>query len=366
MDKDLLQVGAGVVDRIANFAASNYLLDKKDRLMREQWERQNNYDSPSAQIQRLRAAGLNPDLAYGQLSHGSPVQGIESDIVGGQQISNGVNAAIARQQEEQRIALQDEQVKSQVALNDALANKAEAEAGESRSHASYYDRLVKAQDVLDNLRESQSEYNRQMIAQSIEQIENLKADREWIFSRTFHQDLENIHFDEKLAAELGLVKAQTSNQYASAAEARQHAALLAEQTKQAEELTKVCADKLRYELDILANDKDISDAQRDEAIGRCYEEIYRTMEYRGLVSKDKQGLWTFTKYGATRCVAETVLQYVNNLFQAIGHFYTHHSFNNYTPQSPSDPVRGVRSTTTSPSGTRTTTTRYYRSSEYGN
>lgn len=31
----------------------------------EQWQRENDYNSPIAQVQRLRAAGLNPDLLYG-------------------------------------------------------------------------------------------------------------------------------------------------------------------------------------------------------------------------------------------------------------------------------------------------------------
>ena len=40
----------------------------------EQWQRENDYNSPSAQMARYRAAGLNPDLIYGQqnLSAASP------------------------------------------------------------------------------------------------------------------------------------------------------------------------------------------------------------------------------------------------------------------------------------------------------
>ena len=37
----------------------------------EQWQRENDYNSPTAQMARFRAAGLNPNLAYGQLSNGA-------------------------------------------------------------------------------------------------------------------------------------------------------------------------------------------------------------------------------------------------------------------------------------------------------
>lgn len=36
----------------------------------EQWQRENDYNSPTAQMARFRAAGLNPNLAYGQMSNG--------------------------------------------------------------------------------------------------------------------------------------------------------------------------------------------------------------------------------------------------------------------------------------------------------
>lgn len=37
----------------------------------EQWHRQNEYNSPSAQMQRFKEAGLNPNLIYGQGSNGN-------------------------------------------------------------------------------------------------------------------------------------------------------------------------------------------------------------------------------------------------------------------------------------------------------
>lgn len=37
----------------------------------EQWQRENDYNSPTAQMSRFRAAGLNPNLVYGQMSNGA-------------------------------------------------------------------------------------------------------------------------------------------------------------------------------------------------------------------------------------------------------------------------------------------------------
>ena len=46
---------------------------REERLAQQQWieqmyEKNNSYNSPAAQMQRLKDAGLNPDLIYSQLS----------------------------------------------------------------------------------------------------------------------------------------------------------------------------------------------------------------------------------------------------------------------------------------------------------
>lgn len=45
----------------ANMALAQFAYEKN----REQWEAENAYNTPTAQMQRLRAAGLNPNLVYG-------------------------------------------------------------------------------------------------------------------------------------------------------------------------------------------------------------------------------------------------------------------------------------------------------------
>lgn len=65
-------LGLGIVDTVANM----YMTDRQNRLNREEnernyernvefWQMQNDYNHPAAQMQRLREAGLNPNLVYG-------------------------------------------------------------------------------------------------------------------------------------------------------------------------------------------------------------------------------------------------------------------------------------------------------------
>lgn len=84
-----ITVGAGLVSQGAN-AYSQGKLNKKTRqwnekmhaLLREEsladWAMQNEYNSPQAQMQRYRDAGLNPALIYGQSNEGATVR--SSDI----------------------------------------------------------------------------------------------------------------------------------------------------------------------------------------------------------------------------------------------------------------------------------------------
>lgn len=48
-------------NRVYNFALAQY----QNAQNREQWRRETEYNTPSAQLSRLRAAGLNPDMVYG-------------------------------------------------------------------------------------------------------------------------------------------------------------------------------------------------------------------------------------------------------------------------------------------------------------
>ena len=77
-----LSAGTGLVGSIVNSISSNILAEKQfeySKQLAEQqnqfnidmWRMQNEYNTPQAQMQRLQAAGLNPNLMYGQGTTGN-------------------------------------------------------------------------------------------------------------------------------------------------------------------------------------------------------------------------------------------------------------------------------------------------------
>lgn len=334
------QVLPAAADRAFNFLSTKFFMDYKDKLARQQWERQNQFDSPANQIQRIRAAGLNPDLAYNQMSAGQGITYPETDVVGGSNLAGAAHDAV-------QSSLQSQQVKSQIALNESLAHKYEAETGEAEEHTSYYRRLIMAQDILDGLRQSNVELNQQKVAESIKMIDKLSSDiaknqaeKDWIESKTFYQDLENAHFDEKFAAEMGLIKAKTSEAYANAEEARAAAAKLKEETKQLEEITKTIAERCKYELRMLANDADMSDMEKKRMQMDMYKHAFDVLKYKGYVYMDRDGTYHLTDRGGRVTGLNDAITLVGNILGAVGQFYTHHSFYNSTPEPERpEPVR---------------------------
>lgn len=90
---DILGAGLGAVSSIGSMIGQNRAIRQQIRAQQEenqknreynlmlartqnqwnieQWQRENDYNSPTAQMSRFRAAGLNPNLAYGQMSNGA-------------------------------------------------------------------------------------------------------------------------------------------------------------------------------------------------------------------------------------------------------------------------------------------------------
>lgn len=63
--------GANIISTAMTNRANERMQQRQNAWNLEQWERNNAYNSPAAQMQRLKAAGLNPDIMYGQNASGA-------------------------------------------------------------------------------------------------------------------------------------------------------------------------------------------------------------------------------------------------------------------------------------------------------
>ena len=79
----VLGSGANIISTAMTNRANERMQQQQNAWNLEQWERNNAYNSPAAQMQRLKAAGINPDLMYGQNASGAsgnssaPAQGTQ-------------------------------------------------------------------------------------------------------------------------------------------------------------------------------------------------------------------------------------------------------------------------------------------------
>lgn len=131
-----------------------------------QWERQNQYDSPAEQMKRLKAAGLNPNLIYGQMGTGNVAQNVAtpqvSDLSGNMASANnaaasmvGAGAGVFNAVTQARLA------EAQIHLTNAEATKTEhetpgADYGQKLGEFTIYNLSAKnknldSQTVLNNL-----------------------------------------------------------------------------------------------------------------------------------------------------------------------------------------------------------------------
>lgn len=62
-----LDLASGLFNAGTQFATSKKLMDYQNQLNIQNWKMANEYNSPQAQMERYKAAGLNPNLVYGSL-----------------------------------------------------------------------------------------------------------------------------------------------------------------------------------------------------------------------------------------------------------------------------------------------------------
>lgn len=208
--------GLGFLSDTINYYRQKKLMKLQNDYNVAQWNRQNEYDSPAAQMQRLQAAGLNPDLVYSQLGNGQPAQMMATE----QNVSSGHGAAdyakgVAASAQMRQLALQERSVDSQIKLNESLADKYEADAGAARANEGYRRRLITAQDVLDDLRKSNidlNDANARVMAARVneigEHIELMKSQGRLNDAETLLKNIEAEYKGDWMKAQIAQLKSQ--------------------------------------------------------------------------------------------------------------------------------------------------------------
>lgn len=201
-----------------------------------QWQRENEYNLPKNQMSRLKGAGLNPDLMYGNgisgltsatspsMSAGSPMTPIDMTMGGRRKtIGDIMNESI-----------QNGLATAQIGLMKAQARKANSEATGQDIHNKSIFEMDRA-EIEQKL--AARDYSKQQIDESIQRIENMKKEFEQISVNMdfIRKQMDNIDFQQaqdklRLAMEQALNDAEVKRRLAdtglSMAQAYRFVALL--------------------------------------------------------------------------------------------------------------------------------------------
>lgn len=193
------------------------LAKKQNQWSIEQWNRENAYNTPSAQMQRAKAAGLNADMLYGngtlqnvaasspQMTSGAQGTPMDWSALGGKRT---IGDALAT-------SLSNEMARAQIDMVKAETKKTLADAGLSEIALTYAD----AKERLNmELTEEQFKLVEQQWQEVAQAIENKRAELEGISLDNARKMIENAYQAEEyqktidiLAEELKIKKEEAAN-----------------------------------------------------------------------------------------------------------------------------------------------------------
>lgn len=182
----------------------------------QQWERENNYNSPSSQKARLAAAGLNADMMYGDgisnvsasspdLTSGSPYDPMDwSALANKKSVADGLN-----------LAKSFEMIDAQIQESKARARKTLADAGLSEISLEYEDAMKRIGLKLSEQEYEKSKVDLENAKQAIElnkaTLEGITLDNALKAINNYYADERNNLTNKKLAADLKISEEQAKN-----------------------------------------------------------------------------------------------------------------------------------------------------------
>lgn len=157
------------------------LAREQNQMNLDQWNRQNNYNSPSAQMKRLQDAGLNPDMMMGggisntsvsspQMTSGAPASSMDWSSLAGKRSIGDVTSQ----------ALQNEMIRAQIDNVKANTKKQGAETDILSTDASFrkaYNRgLLETQNMQINLGNSNIRLNDENIGKVRAEVQKINQE----------------------------------------------------------------------------------------------------------------------------------------------------------------------------------------------
>lgn len=142
------------------FKRSKELMDKQFEMDLEMWRKVNDYNTPLRQMQRLKDAGLNPALMYGQGTTGNTNQSVQSKFTelspytSAQDIASSTAAGV----QQSLAGAQKQLLKDQANLTKVNAIKASADAGLSNVSAAFKQEQI-AESKLEQEKKIQEKMN---------------------------------------------------------------------------------------------------------------------------------------------------------------------------------------------------------------
>lgn len=175
----------------------------------EQWQRENDYNSPTSQMARLRAAGLNPDLMYGQGSTGNSA-GSPEMTSGAPSEPNDMSAMLSKRsfgQTMQQIIDKEQQRRMNEAQIEAIkanTNKTNSETqGQDINNAiqqirlgneaKFQDQTLKNMQAVEKMTDAQAQSYLQSVVESNRRIEKMGVEME-----SLRVAMDNVSFEQEM------------------------------------------------------------------------------------------------------------------------------------------------------------------------
>ena len=229
-----------------NAAQSQLAFDRSAKFQQEMWNKENEYNTPLAQIKRLEAAGINPNMFGGDNTAGSAGSAVSPAASGS--APSGSAASVGSSIPNQPVSYVNPLLEaSQIRLAESQAKLNEANTDESKERAEDIRQLRQGKLDLQNVEIhcglATERFTEQQLRNAFK--ESLKLDKEMQISeqslRNMQQELANMKlqgnmtakeldaFDKRLQSQISLALAQSAAQYGMANVSKKQCELLAEQ-----------------------------------------------------------------------------------------------------------------------------------------